>query len=501
MRRLIERLRPQATPEGSLVVLLGATAGRMLLSLALTMLLGRNLPVEAFGFFALVSTVFSLAHLFTDMGTGNVAVRDTVRSPQQEGRTLEGLLGLRLVLSVLAALACAGLALFQPSWEQRLILLAAAAILLLSYFSAFSTVFQLRHAQLAPALLNVLTQLGTLLGCAVMVGFKAAGAVFAVAILCRDLAGMVGTRLLAVRLLGYSPRPRLRGVALRPFFGKAGIVALTTLCYHTQFHGGMFFVQFLRPEAELGAFAAAFRPMTPFLFVPWVLMLPLVPLLSWLADGRRAEFRRQTQGALELCAGVGAIVAVAAVQLAPAALLFLYGAKFSEGPLAAVAVFRWLALPLGCSFVAAALATALLADNRERQLLRLSLASLVLYLAANFVLLPRFQFTGAAIATAAAAGLMTVGGVALLGRGREGFVPGARLLLFLLPAAALYFCLGFVAGPAVVQLAIGGLLSALAVLAVWNMPGVAAYREEQARLGALARPGSAAAGAAARGDG
>src|SRR6201989_3001479 len=104
LRKVPERLRPKATPEWSQVILLGATAIRLATSLGLIILAGRFLSPADFGAFALVSTAFTLAHEFTDMGTGNVAVRTTARARESERGILENLLGLRLVLSVVAAL-------------------------------------------------------------------------------------------------------------------------------------------------------------------------------------------------------------------------------------------------------------------------------------------------------------------------------------------------------------------------------------------------------------
>src|SRR5262245_41875792 len=108
-----ERLRPKPTPEWSQIVMLGAIDMRMELSIGLTMLVGRLLSPQEFGGFALVATVFGLAHEFTDMGTGNVAVRATAVDRANERQILQQLLGLRLILSLVAALACACYALMQ----------------------------------------------------------------------------------------------------------------------------------------------------------------------------------------------------------------------------------------------------------------------------------------------------------------------------------------------------------------------------------------------------
>jgi O-antigen/teichoic acid export membrane protein len=471
-------------------VLLAAMAGRMTLSLALSMLLGRYLSAAEFGFFVLVSAVFTIARDFTDMGSGNVAIRDTVRAPLTERHMLETLLGFRWGLGAVAALACIALALFEPSRWHRIVLLTAAPVLMVSYLSAFYTVFQIRQAQLAPALVSVLAQLAMLVGSGLLLGVKAAGVLVSVLVPLRELGILIVIRIFAVRLLGYRPLPRLKNRTMHPFFGKATVVAISTLFYHLQFQGGIFFVHLMRPEDELGAFGAAFRPFQPLLTVPWVLMLPLVPLLSWLAATRREEFQRQVQGALHLCTGIGAVVAVGSEQLAPVVLELLYGAKFIEGPLAAVDVFRWMSLPLGCSFATAATATALLADNREKRLLQLSLFSLVFYVGANLVLVPRYRFTGGAIATALAVIVMTLAGLLLLREGVGGFAPGMRLAIFLLPATGLFAVFRLLPAATLLQLALGGLLTGVAVIAVWHLPGVSRYRAEQARLSDLALPRS-----------
>ena len=103
--------------------------------------------------------------------------------------------------------------------------------------------------------------MGALAASAAMLGLKVLDALFAIIIVIRELTVVIGTQLLAVRLLGYLPRPRISREAWKPFFGKAAIVALGTVFYHIQFQAGVFFIQFLRPEAELGAFAAATRPL------------------------------------------------------------------------------------------------------------------------------------------------------------------------------------------------------------------------------------------------
>jgi O-antigen/teichoic acid export membrane protein len=436
-------------------------------------------PAE-FGGFALVATVFGLAHEFTDMGTGNVAVRAAAVARSNERTILEQLLGLRLMLSLVAALVCAGFALTRTGGMLRGMLLATAVVLVFSCVSACSTVFQLRQAQVAPAVLSVSVQVVALVAAAIMLAIPVGGGWVAGVVVAREVLVVVGTLALGARLLGYLPRPRFHGSAPRAFFGAAAVVALATVIYHFQLQGGIFWVQVMRPEMELGAFAAAQRPLAPLLFIPWVAMLPLVPLLSWLVARDPAAFRRQSLSAIDLSVGLGAVMTVVTLVLARPTLMFLYGERFSTGALSAVATLRWLALSLGCSCVVAALSTVLIAAHRERALLCLSSLGLALYVAANLLLLPGMGFVASAIATAVALGAMTIGALLLVGT--MGVLPGMRTALILLPAAVLCPMLDVLPGPPVAVLVLGATLTCCALAAVWRFPGIGASRLEQAML-------------------
>lgn len=489
VRKIPEWLRPKPTPEWNQVVLLAATAVQMASSLLLTVMAGRSLTPAEFGGFALVTTTFGLSHQFTDMGTGNVAVRAAARARDSERTVLEHLLGLRLILSILAGLACAGFALARTDGILRGMLLATAVVLMFSYASAFRTVFQLRQAQVLPAMLSVLAQLAAVGAAAVMLASPMDGGLISGVIVTREAVVIVGTAVLAVGLLGYAPHPRFTREAMHSFFGVAMIVALATIAYHFQLQGGPFWVQVMRPEDELGAFGAALRPLTPILMLPWLVMLPMVPLLSWLAVENRPAFMRQSRAAIDLLMGLGAVMTVVTFQLAEPLMAFLYGARFSEGVLSAVGTLRWFSLPLGASFAVAALSTILLADHRERALLGVSACGCVAYAALNLMLLPDLGFVGSAIASACSLGIVAPGGMLLLAR--IGVVPGLRTLQILLPAAILFPLLSLLPGPPFLRLLLGAPLALAALLAVWRFPSLAASRTEQIALSreALARNG------------
>ena len=118
--------KPAANPARSQTMLLVSAMAGMGASLLLTVLAGRSGSVESFGLFALVAAFLTLARDLTDLGTTAVTVREAVRDPASERRALADLLGWRLVMSSLVALAALAFAWTQPGAGGRLALAATA---------------------------------------------------------------------------------------------------------------------------------------------------------------------------------------------------------------------------------------------------------------------------------------------------------------------------------------------------------------------------------------
>ena len=94
------------------------------------------------------------------------------------------------------------------------------------------------------------------------------------------------------------------------------------------------------------------------------------------------------------------------------------------------------------------------------------------------------------MATALAVALTMIGCLVVMAQAMERFPLSPATPMFLLPAAGLFGLLKLLSGPPYLQLAIGGFLTVAALISLWRLPGVAAYRAEQAELSRLALLGS-----------
>ena len=475
------------SPNVAQAVLLGSALAQLGLALAITIYLARVLSPVAFGFFALTGTIFILARKFLDLGLGSVAAREVAADAQRERPILEGLMACRRAAGLFLMLALFVFAFAQKSATERGVLLAVGIVLLFTEPAALDPVFQVRQAQGGPALLNAVGGLLVLGGSLIFKRLSMPGMAFAWLLVLREALILLFTKILAERLLGYHPRPGFRGRALRSFVAPALIFGLASLVYTIYFHGDVFFVNALRGPAELGAYAAAFRPINPLLLLPWLMMVPMVPVLTVAARQDRQRFVRQVRGACRLALGLGACGLVAGTLLAPDLVQLLYRGRYLTGPLSTVAAFRWLAVALGEVCVTTVLTASLLADHKEKSLLAIGTSALLLNAVLNLLLLRRYNFTAAGFATAASELLFLICALLAFRFVTHHSALTWDTLPYLLPAAAmgamLYFAvLRSTTGGAALHVVCGIMLGVLSVAAILALPGARQFRKEMAGL-------------------
>jgi O-antigen/teichoic acid export membrane protein len=434
------------SPSVAQAILLGSAFGQLGLSLVITVFLARVLTPGAFGFFSLIGTIFILARKFLDLGLSNVAARDIAHDAKRERPILEGMMAYRRIAGLVLALSMFLFAFAQRSGAERWVLMAVGVVLLFTEPAALDPVFQVRQAQGGPALVNLCGGVLVLAGSLLFRRFAVAGTVFASLLIAREAFSLLGTKILAERLLRYHPRPGFRKRDLRAFVGPALIFGLASLIYTVYFNCDVFFVLALRGHDELGAYAAAFRPINPLLLLPWMLMVPIVPVLTATLARDREHYVQQVRSACGIAAGLGACGLVGGTLLAPDLVQLLYRGRYFQGALSCVNAFRWLAIALGLVCLTTVLTASMLADKREKILLIIGVVALLANAGLNVVLLQHYNFTAAGFATAATELLYLAGALIAFWTVTKRAPVGWNALVYVLPAIVMAVVLHVLSG-------------------------------------------------------
>jgi O-antigen/teichoic acid export membrane protein len=218
----------------------------------------------------------------------------------------------------------------------------------------------------------------------------------------------------------------------------------------------------LKGDAAVAVYGAAYRLLDTVLFVTWTLNTVVFPRTSAVPSGAEREVRRLTESALGAVASLFVPFGVVLLVRGPEVLGLVFGRTYEVSGADTV---RWLSmapLAFAVSFFASA---ALLSRRRNAAVLGASAMAAGVNVGLNFVLIPKWGPSGAALVTTASYLLEAVVLVVLCRRlaGDFGWLRLDRALA--LPVvAAVPLAAVLLAGsvPIVVQLAVGGALYAAA---------------------------------------
>lgn len=432
-------------------ILLLAQVARLGISLFIAGLLGRHLSPSDFGLVALLGAIFAIAQDVLDMGTTAVAAREVARQPADEPQVLAALLTWRrwIALGLAALCVMLGLGPFALADKPWLLAALAAAVWLL-HLGTYHVVFQVRQAFGRATLLAMSTHLAFLAACVLTVGWNGGGVAIAFAVVAREVVQVLGSRVIAQRVLGYAlPRPS-PDFDWKRLMRAAGVFGVTGVLYKLAQHSGNFFVWTLASPEALGSYSAAQRLVSPLRDVAWLFATPLIATLTAMAASDPDGVSRQLASHARLLIGVAAAIGAAGVLVAPLLLQWLYGERYSVGALSALTSLRWQIAGACVSLVTPVLVVGKLAFGREKDMLWLSLAALVVACAGNAWAVPRYGAEGASAAYAVAEFVL----LALLwsrsplqGHGAL----GGRLAAYLLPAAIVALGVNALGGSPVAQ--------------------------------------------------
>lgn len=382
---------------GNVASVLATTAAAVPIGVATSVVLARWLSVSDRGFYALLTTFAGMVFLLTQLGWAEAIIYRTgakgvpVRRAFSTGLLSNGafaLVALALCLLFREPLSLAFLGKVSP----RAFVIAAAAIPLLTLGDL------LRGVARAIDRFDLHNQLGllqsALILAALIVALPLAGGTLDAALVANlsvqlALVAAFGARIAAVT--GFEWRIDLREAAASVAYGAN--LYLQNLLIHLHERVDVFLLAALGVSAlDIGLYAAAVSVVTPLRLVPGAIGTALLPRLAGATDAAAAEFTADVVRPSTL------LMLAAALALAPVGAVgipLLFGREYAQ----AVTPFLVLLPGVMAVTISRVLARYFAAVGRQRAVLMLRVAVLLLNVGLNAVLIPRAGILGAALAS------------------------------------------------------------------------------------------------------
>ncbi|MDQ3777657.1 MAG: oligosaccharide flippase family protein [Actinomycetota bacterium] len=430
-----------------------------------TGVLTRHLGVGTYGDYVIVMVYISFFSLVFDWGIPTMVARELPRT-ERPAQLLGTALAVRLALALpVAVLAAAVAFLVYGGGDDRRarfgILVALPTIVAIAVTTTLSALFQVRLRMDLVAVGELVSQT---LAFGLILAFVALDRSFYELVLATVIGSTLNAALVLLfgrRLGRFTPTfdlaawARLVRLAL-----PLGLAIVITTIY---FRADALLLSLLKPSVDVGIYGVAYRFFEVVTTLPIFFLGPVFPLMSAAVARRSApELAGLLQRSFDvlLIAAVGVVAATMAV--APEVVRLIAGESFDD----AATPLRVLIVGAGMMFFNSLFALTLVALDRQRVVLLLSTATLVVNVVLNLVFIPEYSYNAAAVIATLSQTASAVGAAVVVWR-LIGFTPGLRTAVRAAVAGtAMLLLMVFLDAPFAVVAAAGLVVYGAALLAL-----------------------------------
>lgn len=361
-----------------------------------TIFLANKLGVLDFGLLTVGFAYFSILSSVSDFGFNRYLIRELARGEMKSADLVSNIVMLRLTITaILFAIFSLILYYFDPDkFRVSIILLSTLAILPQSVALTFDGIFvALRKLQLS-SLALIISSMSTVLAGFLLVtaGFGVTGAVNAL------IFGQL-MYVLALVLLIHTNRTSILSQVNFSMIKKIivgslpyGLLAILGLLY---FRVDTIMLSYLKGSFETGIYGVSYRFLEAITFIPTVFFSSLFPVLANTHTANPTQVKTLYFKSLKLLSGLGFLILIVYIFILPEVIKV-----FLPNYLSSIQAITILSLSIPFMMMQTSSISVLLStDKFLKQILFLSLGTLIFNIVANLIFIPQYGYLAAAWVT------------------------------------------------------------------------------------------------------
>ena len=372
--------------------------GRMLIGLIVGIWVARYLGPVFFGDLNFALSLVAVFSVMASLGMDNNVVRDLVREPTKQNEILGTAFRLKLIGSILMAVACIGLVWVLRQKDSQMIWLTA----ILSFgmvFLALETISLWFRSQVQSKYTVYAKTAAYLIGALIriiLVLRQAPLIAFAWAVLIESIVGSAGLIYVYMRKDGRTFRAWTaswsRAMSILQDGWPALLTAVNSMLY---LRLDMVMLGEMSGDRAVGIYAVATRLSEVWYFLPMAIVSSVLPSLVQTREHSRELYLARLAQLYRLMSAISILVSLSVMFLAKSVITLLYGAQYQEAG-AVLAVHIWASVAV---FLGVASGQYLILENLQKLSFYRTALGLACNVLLNLMLIPPLGPLGAAIAT------------------------------------------------------------------------------------------------------
>jgi len=367
-----------------------------ILGFFITMYTARHLGAEGFGILSLALSITGILGVISDMGLGPLMVRDIAREKSQMNKYLSNITLMKLPLALLMFLIIVIIVnLFAYTYTTKTVVyLITISTIINAFGGVLTSVFQanekLEYLSINFIINSILMFIGTIIGITYNLDILYFALIYIIS------TGLTFISTMSLFVWEFSlPKLEIDLSFWKPTIKEAwpfGITGLSGMLY-TYLDSIMLSVMI--GIEVVGWYSAAYRLILVTLFIPNALNMSIFPVMSKFYKSSKDSLNLMDERYFKYMTMIGIPLGAGTTILADKIILMVYGPGF-EPSIIALRILIW---TIVLTFAGASSAQLLISTNKQLLLTKISIICLLFNLVLNLILIPKFSYIGASVAT------------------------------------------------------------------------------------------------------
>ena len=377
-------------------VLLVSQIASYILGFFFVMYTARYLGAGGFGILSFALAFTGIFGVFSDLGLSTLTVREVARDKTLASKYLGNIAVVKIILVVITfgLIAITINLLGYPEQTIKVVYLVALSFIFGAFSNMFNSIFQAYEKM-------EYVSVGRILSSALML----AGALFAISY-GFDVVGFASIYfIVSVIVLGYSfvvcvwkfakPKIEVDWSFWKPTIKEALPFGLSSIFVTIYYWIDSVMLSLMKGNEVVGWYNAAYRLILIPLFIPSILNVVIFPVMSRFYISSKDSLRFTSERYFKYMAIAGFPIGVGTTLLADRIILLIFGVGYMNS-IIALQILIWSSVFI---FLSGAFARLLETSNRQITITKITAINASANVVLNLILIPRFSYIGASIAT------------------------------------------------------------------------------------------------------
>jgi len=385
----------QRIAKNSLVLLVSNIISKIL-GFFYVMYIARYLGAEGFGILSFALAFTGIFSVFNNLGLGPLTVREVARDKSLAGKYLGNITVIKIFLVIITfgLIAITINLLGYPKQTIKVVYFLALFVILSSFSNIFNSIFQAYEKMEYQSIEQILSSILILSGGLFVIsqGFSVVGLA--------SIYFLVSAVILGYNFAVYVWKFDLPKLAVdfsfwKPTIKEALPFFLSAIVNIIAFKIDIIMLSMMKGDMVVGWYSAAYRLIETLIFIPATFAGAIFPVLSNFYVSSQESLKLIYKKSFKYLFIVGLPIAVGTTILAHKIILFIYKSDFTHS-ITALQILIW-TIPI--IFLTYMFGTMLASINKQFLALKINFLCMILNVVINLILIPRYSYIGASIAT------------------------------------------------------------------------------------------------------